>query len=1303
MRSLTTYGELEAWSNSIAALLSPFLRGESIVAILLPRNSPRLYAAQLAVLKAGAAYTCLDVSFPDQRMREILEDADSVVLLTDAATRHRALGLGMDPQHVLEVTEVSDEARLSQPKQTEARAEVRPPWLSTVSMAYVVYTSGTTGRPKGVVVEHGSIVNLVNSDMDAFQLGPEDRVAQGSSASYDSSVEEIWLAWAMGAAVVVMDEETSRLGPDLIPWLRHERITVFCPPPTLLRATGCESPQTALPDLRLLYVGGEPLPSDVVDRWAPGRRLVNGYGPTECTVTCLRAGVEIGERITIGKPVSGMKAWVLAETLEEVPHGSSGELCLGGIGVARGYWNRPELTAEKFITHPRFGRIYRTGDLVKRDERGFFFYQGRMDSQVKLRGYRIELGEIELRLAECPGVRSAACCVQEDQGQAALVAFVVPVAATEPPPIDLLKSALAKVLPAYMVPGRFGFLSELPTTVGGKLNRAALPRVREGVVTKEKAITLPRTPLETKFQAAFRQVLHRPSDACIHEDFFNDLGGDSLTAAQLVSLLRYNASTAWVAVRDIYEARTIAALAERAPQPNLSQSSKAPSSERGQREEVKRLTRLFTFCVQGLWILKSLIVGALLAYFGTFYLLPPAMATLGLIPLLLIAPVAILAGLVLYTLLSLGAAVGVKRLLIGAYRPTRAPVWGGFYLRNWIVQRAVKQVPWWLIEGTEFQNAALRALGARIGPRAHIHRGVDLLRGGWDLLVIGEDATLGQDVALGLVEYDAGQIVVGGVTLEAGSTLETHSYAGAGACVERNGFLSARASLSFGARIGVGERWDGIPARFAGTAPEPSPVPASERVLSPLRAGSWMVAARLTLLVALAVPAECFAVGLAWCFELTSASASAWLASPTLTGELLLGFLALGVLPVPFMLALEAIACRVMGQVQPGVISRWGVGYVRVWLKSGLVDSGSRWLYGTLFWPFWLRLAGMKVGQGCEISSLIDTVPELVEIGDQTFCADGIYLGGARVHRGSVKLSACGLGRNNFLGNGVIIPGGVRLPDDVLLGVCTVADGASMRAGTSWFGHPAFELPRRQVIQFDRRLTHTPSAVRMGVRLFWELLRFALPVALALIIPVWYSVLMLAERSLPVVVLLLVAIPLLNAAALAATTLVVIASKWVLLGRVRPGVHPLWSSWASRWDFVCLMWNLYAVDVVGTLDGTPWLPWLLRAMGMRVGKGVVLGGGFAEDLPDPDMLTLEDGATVGCLFQAHTFEDRVLKLDRITVGRSATVDRNAVLLYGSDIGAASYVAPNSVVMKEERLLPGLRYEGVPIHVMSEGT
>jgi acyl-coenzyme A synthetase/AMP-(fatty) acid ligase len=267
------------------------------------------------------------------------------------------------------------------------------------------------------------------------------------------------------------------------------------------------------------------------------------------------ADVTPGEPVSIGRPVPGIEAWVLDDALEEVAPGVWGELCLGGVGLAREYLNRPEKTAERFAAHPRFGRIYRTGDLVHRAADGNLYYHGRIDAQVKIRGHRIELEEIEARLAESEGVQSAACTVQDG----ALAAFVVPVDGWPADGFDALEASLRESLPEHMVPSRYGLLNSLPFTAGGKLDRAGLPRLPERA--RARAGTAPRNAREMQLAEDFRQVLGIEGGVAIDADFFTELGGNSLRAAQLVTRLREQDGSTAVTVRDVYEARTVAALA----------------------------------------------------------------------------------------------------------------------------------------------------------------------------------------------------------------------------------------------------------------------------------------------------------------------------------------------------------------------------------------------------------------------------------------------------------------------------------------------------------------------------------------------------------------------------------------------------------------------------------------------------------------------------------------------------------------------------------------------------------------------
>ncbi|WP_226017253.1 non-ribosomal peptide synthetase [Novosphingobium sp. FKTRR1] len=1284
-RQTLTYAALDALSDALAGHLAARIgSGEAIVALLIPRTSPLLFAAQLGVLKAGGAYTCLDPGFPDERMREIIEDAAPIAVLADAVGMARLAGLTLPDGLVLDVAGLVAQAHESAP----APAKLA---LAHDRLAYVIYTSGTTGKPKGVMIEHGQIANLIRSDIAEFALTEADRVVQGSSSAYDSSIEETWLAFASGARLLVMDDATARLGPDLIGWLRDEGATVLCPPPTLLRATGCTDPAKALPALRLLYVGGEALPRDIADLWGAGRRLVNGYGPTECAVTCVRGDIVPDRPITIGKAVPGMAAFVLDAALEQVPDGVQGELCMAGAGLARGYRNAPELTAEKFVVHPQLGLIYRTGDLAEYDADGNLIYHGRIDAQVKLRGYRIELGEIEARLAAIDGVRAAACTLQGEGATAELVAFIVPETATSAPAGDDLRSVLATTLPAYMVPGRIGLLDALPTSVSGKLNRKALPLLGPGGTALQRDMVAPASAMEALLSAGYADILRRDV-VSVTDDFFVDLGGDSLSAAMLVTLLRDDPRTAWITVSDIYEARSPRALALLAPDGTAAATD--PTRELVREGQARPwLANL----VQLSWLAGEVIVAGWAAWFAAFRIVPLLYGGMGLVPFLMLAPLLALVATAAYVPFSIVVAVAVKRLVIGHYRAIRTPVWSAYYLRHWVVQQTARLVPWPLLQGTQLQQVALRALGARIGRGVHIHRDVELARGGWDLLDIGDNVSLGQGAQISLTELDRGDLVIGPITLEAGATLQVRAGVSGHCSIGAGAELTALSVLNPGQNIPAGELWDGVPARRIGLS---QPAPALDqpgRRLSPLAWDALVFLSEAVLGAIVALPAQL--AGLA-AFALAGVGYEAvwrWFYHPDLTSRTALLMIGWTVLGLPLTLAWTAVVMRLMGRVEAGVIDRWSIAFLRVWLKSGLLSVSGEWLTGTMFWRGWLRLAGMKLGRDCEISTILDVVPELVEIGEGTFFADGIYLGGAWVRQGHATLGHVTLGRNTFLGNHAVIPPGVTLPSDILIGIATVADPMLISQGQSRFGHPSFDLPRREVVEVDRSLTHDPGPLRYWNRVFWEALRFALPVLPLLLSAQWYAWLVSAAQNTSPAEYDLVVIPSATLFPLVVLCGAVLALKWLLIGRVKPGQHALWSCWCSRWDFVYVAWARYATTILRRLDGTFLLPQFLRAMGLKIGKRAVLGPLFAQ-VVDPDMIEVGDGATVSAMFQAHTFEDRVLKVDKVRIRAGATVAHGVVPLYGAVIGERAHVGAHSVVMKQEHLLPGVAYQGVPTRV-----
>jgi non-ribosomal peptide synthetase-like protein len=1159
------------------------------------------------------------------------------------------------------------------------------PWLSPSTLCYVIYTSGTTGNPKGVMVEHHSIVNLVLANVDYFGFGVRDRVGQSSSVAYDSSVEEIWLAFACGATLVVMDDDVVRLGPDLAPWLRAERINVFCPPPTLLRMCACDDPERELPDLRLLYVGGEELPADVANRWAPGRWLENGYGPTECTVTVVRGRVRAGEPVTIGRPVRNAHAWVLDDELREAAPGETGELCIGGQSVTRGYLNRPDLTREKFVEHPVLGRIYRTGDLVRRLDSGDLAYLGRSDAQVKIRGHRIELSAVEAELCASPGVRAAACKVQDLGGGKELVAFLVADSAA-PPDVDRLRAELRARLPEPMVPVRFGFLPDLPVTpASGKLDRRALPDLPPEL-EPDRELIAPRSEAERLVARAFSDHLRRGAPVSIHDDFFLDLGGNSLLAAQAVSSLRKTELTSALTVRDVYEARTVAALAAL----TAGTGTAAADRERGERKIAKHAT--LASLLQLVVILGKVVAGSAVAYLAAFRLLPAVVGDFEISTFLLLVPGLALAALAVYAPLALLATVTAKKLLIGRYRAGRHAYLGGFYLRSWIVQQLARAIPWELVEGTVFKNVFLRALGARIGKNVYIHRGVDLRTGGWDLLEIGDGATIGRDVSLGLLEYADQEMVLGPVTIRESCTLDTRARMAPHSVMEAGAVLTSLSMLPSHATIPAGETWHGVPAAFQGASPPAPAVPAGSRPWPAALHGGMLLLARFLLAQLPWLPLMILAAILERRAETSWIEA---LYSPDSFDPVPI-LIALVVTAAGFALALpvEALAVRLLGRVRPGTYPLYGWTSLVVFVKERMVETAGNSLSGTLLWPGWLRSAGMRVGRKCEISTIMEVIPELVEIGEESFFADGIYLGRPWLHRGTLTAARTTLAKNTFLGNHVVIPGGAELPTDILVGISTLADAGRIRPGTSWFGNPAFELPRREVVESDRRLTHDPEWYRYVTRLFWEYLRMAIPVVPALLGILWFKLLPPWRAGQSRAVFYGLTLPGFTIAAGAGLVALVLLAKWLLLGKVREGRHPLWSCWCSRWDFLYVVWAAYVRGSLSSFEGTPFMAWWLRAMGSRIGRRVVLGTSFAQ-VVDPDMLEIGDDATVSCLLQLHSFEDRVLKIAPSRIGARCTLGTGAVLLYGAHIGDGARVEDGSVVMKHETLLPGRYYVGCP--------
>ena len=536
-----TYHELEEAANRVAHLLAGYGAGPGqCVGLFVPRSAQAIIAI-LGVLKTGAAYVPIDPGLPAARIGFMVADAAPIAAITTSELVSRLDG------HDLLVIDVDD-----------PRIDTYPgtglPAPAPGDIAYIIYTSGTTGVPKGVAVTHHNVTQL----MESLDTGlPPVRVwTQCHSFAFDFSVWEIWGALLHGGRLVVVPESVAGSPEDLRAVLVGEHVSVLSQTPS---AAGVLSPQGL--DSLALVIGGEPCPAEVVNRWAPGRVMINAYGPTEATVwVSMSAPLTAGSGVVpIGAPVSGAALFVLDGWLRPVPAGVVGELYVAGAGVGVGYVRRAGLTGSRFVACPFAGsgapgtRMYRTGDLVCWGADGQLRYVGRADEQVKIRGYRIELGEVQAALAGVGGVEQAVVVAREDRpGDKRLVGYVT---GTADP--AAARAALVQRLPTYMVPAAVVVVEALPLTPNGKLDKRALPAPEYTDADRYRA---PTSAAEEVLAGIYAQVLG--VDRVGVDDSFFELGGDSLSAMRLIAAINTSLHV-HLSVRVLFEAPTVAQLAPR--------------------------------------------------------------------------------------------------------------------------------------------------------------------------------------------------------------------------------------------------------------------------------------------------------------------------------------------------------------------------------------------------------------------------------------------------------------------------------------------------------------------------------------------------------------------------------------------------------------------------------------------------------------------------------------------------------------------------------------------------------------------
>ncbi|WP_344332976.1 Pls/PosA family non-ribosomal peptide synthetase, partial [Kitasatospora putterlickiae] len=1130
--------------------------------------------------------------------------------------------------------------------------------------AWIIFTSGSTGRPKGVAVTHRNAAAFVDAEAALFlqdePIGPGDRVMAGLSVAFDASCEEMWLAWRHGACLVPVPRSQVRSGADLGPWLAEQEITVVSTVPTLAALW----PAEALNEVRLLIFGGEACPPELVQRVVTeGREVWNTYGPTEATVVACAALLTGEGPVRIGLPLDGWDLVVVDEAGRPVAPGGTGQLVIGGVGLAR--YLDPEKDAEKYAPLPSMGweRAYRSGDLVQADPEGLLFL-GRADEQIKLGGRRIELGEVDAALQALPGVAGAAAAVRTARGgNQLLVGYLVTGEGWDREQAVL---RLRAELPAALVP-LLAPVDTLPTRTSGKVDRNALPWPLPDLETAGPTEQLYGT--EAWLAEQWTEILGVPVSGP-REDFFA-IGGGSLAAARLTTLLRTRYPNA--AVLDIYQQPTLRKLArhlERTGAEAGEARTIEPVPTRAKLLQLLLLIPLFT--VVGLrWTVALLALGNLLSHLDGFGWAPTASWWAdGAGAAALFTPAGRLA-----------LAASGARLLLRGLRPGSYPRGGGVHLRVWAAERLAEVSGATSLSGSWLVRYA-RALGAKVGEEVDLHSMPPVT----GMLKLGRGCAVEAEVDLSGYWLDGDRLEVGQLKVGSGAVVGTRSTLLPGARVGKRAQVVAGSSVT--GHVPTGQRWGGAPAVKLGRAERtwPKERPARRARWSALYGASGTALSLLPVLPAVA--------GLAVLAPFVDPADG-------LGGAL--GGALLGLLPATLVFGLVyagqlVAAVRLLSiGLKPGVHPLHGrVGW-QAWTVMQLMDQAREILfplYAGLVTPLWLRALGMRVGRHAEVSTVL-ALPSLTTVGDGAFLADDTLMAPYELGGGWVRLGEAKVGDRAFLGNSGMTAPGRSVPKRGLVGVLSATPEKAKKGG-SYLGMPPVRLPR-SADQADQSLTYEPPARLLWARGLVEVGRL-LPVlasgalgALTLAALAWLS-----EAWSPLAAALLSGLVMLAAGTAACA--VAVAAKWLLVGRFRAVEHPLWSGFVWRNELADTFVEVLAVPwLVGAVPGTPVLNLWLRALGAKVGHGV-----WCESywLPEADLVTLGDGVSInrGCVVQTHLFHDRIMRMDTVVLREGATLGPGGIVLPGSTVGARSTLGPASLVMRAESVPADTRWLGNPIEV-----
>jgi non-ribosomal peptide synthetase-like protein len=1281
-----TFDELDQRANQVARyLLRQGIKSGDRVGLLFDR-SIHTYVALLGVLKINAAYVPLDASFPQQRIDFIVSDAELRTILTLSAFASHLRNGAVAPifldaaEHAVASEETG---RLSESEKGEPADE----------LCYIVYTSGSTGNPKGVAIEHASICNFVRVAGEVYGFRQDDRVYQGMTLAFDFSVEELWVPLIAGATLVPGKADASLVGRDLAAFVLENRITALCCVPTLLATI-----EEDLPALRFLLVSGEACPQDLVVRWhREGRKILNAYGPTEATVTATWTELHPGEPVTIGRPLPTYSIVILEEHGDEpVPDGELGEICIAGIGLARGYVNRDDLTEKSFIpdslripNNPS-QRIYRTGDLGRITERGEIEFHGRIDTQVKIRGYRIELTEIESVLLELPQIAQAVVSTHEPEpGLKELVAYyTLREDACEPSQAEI-SEALRSRLPGYMIPAFVERLSVIPMLPSNKADRKSLPPPQGPRLLAGGGDHVdPEGELQETLASALGDVLKigRVSAA---DNFFEELGAHSLLMARFCAEIRRRLPGTEVSMRDVYLNPSVAELADHL------EAQPGREAVRSDRVSYRVPTNLEYYGCGALQLLAYVVFGFAASSVGvagfSWIRSSADLVDLGLRA----AGFAVL----VFTCAS-ATCVAMKWLLVGRWKRETIPIWGLRYLRFWLAKQFIQISPMVLLSGSPLYNAYLRLLGAKIGRNVVVQ--AKLVPVCTDLLTIGDNTILRRDSIVLGYKAEGNYIHTGPISIGSdafvgeGSVLDIDTVMGDGSQ------LGHSSSLQAGQTVPSGQRYHGSPAQE--TAANYCPV--EPRTCTNLRKAVYSLAQLAVLLVAIAGPIL-LAMSLFQPLLHQPGSASSPFSPTLLLSKVALAlvlFSGLGALYAAAVFALPRLLNRFLtaGRVYPLFGPHYFIFNVVQW------TSNSRYLNAMFgdssFVVYYLKLLGYdlskvhQTGSNFGLTQQHDS-PFLCRFGTGTMISDGFAMINVQMSPTSFALCKAEVGERSFVGNNVHYPPDAKTGANCLIATkAMVPIDGPVRQDVGLLGSPCFEIPRsvyrdRSFGKFDEEPVRRQRLRQKNV----------------------HNLLTIGALSLAQIAYLLLFTSVSYAASVFQADLG--TGAWVLagyagfvlslgyfiaverLGLAGAKMTPQTVSIYDReyWR-VERYWKCSESPAAYLFKGTPLKNVISRLLGIRVGRKVFDDGAYASE---KRMVEIGDYCSLNeaSVLQGHSLEEGVFKSDCIKLGRGCSVGVGAFVHYGASMDDNSTLDADSFLMKGESVEANSTWRGNPATVV----